>query len=203
MSERGEWMKIRLALAFVVVMAVSAVMGQQKPVRILIAYHSQTGNTEKLANAIREGGTSVAGVEMTVQKLADVKDGAILECDGIVIGTPVHWANMSVETRQFMDRLANVLAKGKVWGDGRTGGVFCTAGNVSSGKDTTRLSLISALLAMRFVIIGAVDAEGFGILGPQATTAAGDPGISAAELEEARRFGERFARLTRQLRAGR
>jgi NAD(P)H dehydrogenase (quinone) len=194
---------IRLIFTVLAVLAVSPVPGQQGPVRILVAYHSITGNTEKLAQAIRDGGKSVSGVEFTVQKIADIKDEAILQCNGIVIGSPVHWANISAETRQFLDRLANVLAKGKVWGEGRTAGVFCTAGNVSSGKDTARLSIISALLAMRFVVIGGVDAEGYGILGPQATTAAGDPGISNAELEEAHRFGDRFARLTRQLRGAR
>ena len=196
----GKFKFVFIALA---VLATPSVAGQQNPVRILVAYHSITGNTEKLANAIRDGGKSVSGVEITVQKLAEIKEETISRCDGIVIGTPVHWANVSVETRQFVDRLASVLNKGKVWGEGRTAGVFCTAGNVSSGKDTARLSLISALLAMRFVVIGGVDAEGYGILGPQATTAANDPGISTAELAEARRFGERFARLTLQFRGTR
>jgi NAD(P)H dehydrogenase (quinone) len=195
--------KIRLVCMAAAALAVPHAPGQQGPVRILVAYHSITGNTEKLALAIREGGKSVSNVEITAQKIADIKDEAILRCDGLVIGTPVHWANASVEARQFVDRVATVLTKGKVWGEGRTAGVFCTAGNVASGKDSARMSLMAALLAMRFVLIGGVDAEGYGILGPQATTAAGDPGISAAELEEARRFGERFARLTRQFRESR
>jgi len=130
-----------IALAF---LAVPHASGQQEPVRILVAYHSITGNTEKLAQAIREGGKSVGNVQITVQKMADIKDDAILQCNGLVIGTPVHWANVSVETRQFVDRIATVLTKGKVWGEGRTAGVFCTAGNVASGKDTARISLIAA-----------------------------------------------------------
>ena len=31
------------------------------PVRILIAYHSRTGNTEKMAAAVRDGAASVPG----------------------------------------------------------------------------------------------------------------------------------------------
>lgn len=38
---------------------------------------------------------------------------------------------------------------------------------------------------------------------PEATTGATDPGVSDKEKEEARRFGERFARFTRQIRASR
>lgn len=63
--------------------------------------------------------------------------------------------------------------------------------------------MISSLLAMRLFIIGGVDAESFGTLGPQATTGTADPGVSDKELEEARHFGERFARLTRQDRLSR
>ncbi len=68
------------------------------------------------------------------------------------------------------------------------------------GKDLARLTILSAFLTMRFVIVGGVEAEGFGTLGPEATTGPADPGISEKELEEARRFGERFARMTLQIR---
>lgn len=181
----------------------SVAPAQQAPVRILVAFHSETGNTEKIAQAIRDGAKLVQGVEVTLQRTADVKDETIPTFDGIVMGTPVHWANLSTESRRFLDRLGAALAKTKVWGDGRTAGVFCTGGSVSSGKEMARLSLMSSLLEMRFIVIGGVDSDGFGTLGPQATTGPADPGISDKELEEGRRFGERFARMTRQLRTSR
>ena len=73
---------------------------------------------------------------------------------------------------------------------------------MASGKDLARLSMIAEFLSMRFTIIGGVDAEGFGTLGPQATTGPGSPGVDDAAREEARAFGERFARATRQYRNG-
>ncbi len=63
------------------------------------------------------------------------------------------------------------------------------------------MSASAALLAMRFVIIGGVNEDGFGTLGAQAATAGKPPGISDRDRADARRLGERFARLTRQLRA--
>jgi hypothetical protein len=63
-----------------------------------------------------------------------------------------------------------------------------------------RMSAIAAFLAMRFVIVGGVNEEGFGTLGPQAATAGKPPGVNDRDRADARRFGERFARLTRQLR---
>ncbi len=141
------------------------------------------------------------GVEVALQKMTDVKDDALATFDGYIVGTPVHWANESAESRRFLDRLGNGLSGTKVWGEGRTAGVFCTGGAVSSGKEMARLSMISSLMEMRFVVIGGVDADGFGTLGAQATTGPADPGVSDKERDEGRKFGERFARMTRQFRA--
>lgn len=169
-------------------------------VRILIAYDTQTGNTEKLAQSIAKGAT-IADVEVTLKKVSDIKDEMLPGFDGVLIGTPVQWSNMSAHSKEFLDRLGAALWKVKTNGDGRTAGVFCTGGGVAMGKDEARLSIIAALLTMRFTIIGGVDDSGFGTLGPEATTGPADPGLSEKELEEGRRFGERFARMTKQFRS--
>jgi NAD(P)H dehydrogenase (quinone) len=188
----------RLILLF----ALATSIAVAAPVRILIAYHSVTGNTEALAKSVREGAARVDGVESVVRKVADASAEDILKSDGIVLGMPVYWQDMSAESRRFVERVGEVLSKaGKQLGEGRTAGVFCTAGATASGKDLTRLSAVAAFLAMRFIVIGGVDEEGYGITGPQATTGAGDTGISDEERDEARRFGERFARLTKQIRS--
>ena len=170
--------------------------------RILIAYHSESGNTEKLAQAIRKGAASVAGAEITLRKTADVKDDEIVSYDGILVGTPVQWSNLSAEAKKFLDRVGAALWKVKATGDGRTAGAFCTGGGLSMGKDVARLSILSAFLTMRFIVIGGVDADGFGTLGAEATTGTADPGVSEKELEEARKFGDRFARMTVKVRTG-
>jgi NAD(P)H dehydrogenase (quinone) len=181
-------------------LAATALTAQQPTVRILVAYHSETGNTEKLAQAIGKGAGAVSGVEVAVRKAAEVRDEDIPRYDGIVVGTPVEWANFTTETKRLLDRIGAALWKAKTNGDGRTAGAFCTGGGVAMGKDVARISILSAFLTMRFTVVGGVDEEGFGTLGPEATTGPRDPGISQAESEEARRFGERFARTTLQIR---
>ena len=182
--------------------ALTPLVPAAEPTRILIAYHSETGNTEKLAQAVQRGAASVEGVEATLRKVSAVKPEEIVGAHGVVVGTPVHWASLSAETKRFLDRAGEALWKAKTTGEGRTAGAFCTGGAPSMGKDLARLSILSAFLVMRFVVIGGVEAEGYGTLGPEATTGAPDKGVSEQKMEEARRFGERFARLTRQLRAG-
>jgi NAD(P)H dehydrogenase (quinone) len=171
------------------------------PVRILIAYHSRTGNTEKMANAVKEGAASVTGVEIVLRKVDQVTPDDIVKADGIVLGTPVEWGNLSAEAKRFLDRVGEALGKaGTTYGEGRTAAVFCTAGSPSNGQEMARMAAIAAFLAMRFVIVGGVNEEGFGSLGPQAATAGKPPGINDRDRADARRFGERFARLTRQFR---
>jgi NAD(P)H dehydrogenase (quinone) len=178
-----------------------SMMAQEPATRLLIAFHSETGHTEKVAKAIQAGAAPVPGVSVVLRKTGDVRDEDILSADGVIVGTPVQWANLTAETKRLLDRIGEVLWKAKKTGDGRTAGAFCTGGGVAMGKDTARSSILSALLTMRFVVVGGVDAAGFGTLGPEATTGPDDPGISAKEEEEARRFGERFARITKQIRS--
>src|SRR5215467_2019046 len=160
-------------------------MAQERPVHVLVAYYSQTGNTEKLAVAIGKGAASVKGVEVAVKKTVDVTDAEILRADGILLGTPVQWSNAATGAKQFLDRVGDVLWKAKANGDGKTAGAFCTGGGVAMGKDVARLSILSAFLTMRFVIVGGVDDAGFGTLGPEATTGTGSPGVGDAAQKEA------------------
>jgi len=176
-------------------------------VMILIAYDSRTGETETFARAVAEGVATVEGARGVLRKHSDVDEAEIAAADGILVGSPVHWGNLSTGTKGFLDRLGGVLAAdGALGADSmavnrtpRTGGAFVTGGSVASGKELVRISILASLLSFKFVLIGGEDAAGFGTLGAQATTGPSDPGLSEAELEEARRFGARFAMLTKKL----
>jgi NAD(P)H dehydrogenase (quinone) len=168
--------------------------------RILIAYHSQTGNTARMAKALSEGAAGVAGVEVILKKTSEVTAGDMKGANGILLGSPVHMHSLSIESMQFLARLTTGL--GKDMGEGRTAGVFCTGGAESLGKEMARLEAIAAFLELRFVVIGGLEAEVWGNLGPEATTGdANHPVLTEKALATARRSGERFARLTRQFQA--
>jgi NAD(P)H dehydrogenase (quinone) len=173
------------------------------PTRILIAFHSETGNTEALAGLVRDGVASVEGVEVRLRPLDAVTDDEILQADGILLGTPVHWATVSVETRSFLDRVGAVLLKeGGLDREGRTAGAFCTGGGAAMGKEMARLTILNAFLTMRFVVVGGVEGEGFGTLGPEATTPDPRSPMTPEETAAARASGERFARLTKRVSRG-
>ncbi len=171
---------------------------------ILVAYYSETGNTESLAKTIVEGISSVPNTEPVLRSVSEVKDEDIRNADGILVGTPVQWGGLSARAKDFVDRVGRVLGEGEgQHGEGRTAGAFCTGGAVASGKELARIAILSAFMNMRFVAVGGLQADGFGNLGAEATTGPADPGLSEKELEEARLAGERFARITRDVRRAR
>ncbi|MGH9389980.1 MAG: flavodoxin family protein [Vicinamibacteria bacterium] len=187
-----------LALALSTLPRISAAADEPS---ILVVFDSRTGHTETLAKAVVEGVDQVEGVVAVLRRRDEVQDEDILSSSGILLGSPVHWASLSAESKAFLERVGQVLVEAKELGPGttarnRTAGAFVTGGAVSSGKELARLSILAAFLNMRFVVVGGEEADGFGTLGAQATTAGSDPGVSEAELEEARRFGRRFATMT-------
>lgn len=170
--------------------------------RILVAYYSETGNTEALGRALVDGMTSVPGVEPVFRKVSEVSDDDIRRADGLLVGTPVYWASAHARVKEFIDRVGRVLDQA-THGEGRTAGAFCTGGAAASGKGLARLTILAAFLNMRFVIIGGLEVDGFGTLGAEATTGPSDPGLSEQEIEAARRTGARFARITAEIKGAR
>ena len=169
---------------------------------ILVAYYSETGNTELLAKEIVKGISLVPDTEALLRSASEIKDEDIRAADGILVGSPVQWGGLSAGGKGLVDRVGRVLGEGEgQYGEGRTAGAFCTGGAVASGKELARMAILSAFMNMRFVAVGGLQADGFGNLGAEATTGPADPGLSEEELKEARLAGERFARITRGLRS--
>ncbi len=72
-------------------------------VKVLVAYHSLTGNTEKMARGVAEGAESVPGTVVEVSLVGEVRAEQLFASDAIVVGSPVYWANMSGEVKSFFD----------------------------------------------------------------------------------------------------
>ena len=82
--------------------------------KLLILYDSQTGNTEKLAEAVAEGARSVPGVEVVLKYYARPEE--LAEADAIVFGTPTYYHDITLPIKQVMEEAAKagVSLKGKV-----------------------------------------------------------------------------------------
>lgn len=81
--------------------------------KILILYYSQTGNTEKMANAVAEGARN-GGSEVEMNYFIDVLE--LGKFDAIIIGTPTYHHDMPMDIKRIFEEAAikNVNLKGKV-----------------------------------------------------------------------------------------
>lgn len=71
---------------------------------MLIIYHSQSGNTEVMAKAVCEGAIS-AGANVVLKKAAEATSDDILNCDGVIFGTPNYFSYMAGMIKDFLDRV--------------------------------------------------------------------------------------------------
>ena len=98
--------------------------------KLLIIYHSQTGNTEKMAQAVLKGAQEVEEVESRLLRAFDADLSDLLWCDGIIFGTPENFGYMSGAVKDFLDR-TYYPAQEKV--TGKPYAIFVSCGNDGSG----------------------------------------------------------------------
>jgi flavodoxin I len=82
--------------------------------KLLILYDSQTGNTEKMAEAVAEGARSVANVEVDVKYYARPEE--LVQASAIVFGSPTYYHDMTLPIKQMLEEAskANVQLQDKI-----------------------------------------------------------------------------------------
>ena len=98
--------------------------------RILIVYHSQTGNTKRMAEAVAEGAGGIEGTEVILKCAGETVMEDLVAADGIAFGTPENFGTMSGMMKDLFDRTF-YPAQGKVFRKPYV--VFVSAGNDGSG----------------------------------------------------------------------
>lgn len=100
------------------------------PKRLLVVFHSQSGNTETLAHAVVRGARRETGVEVDLRRAFDAGVSDLLACDGLLLGTPENFGYMSGALKDFFDR-TYYPCEGHL--QGLPYAVFVSAGNDGSG----------------------------------------------------------------------
>jgi multimeric flavodoxin WrbA len=98
--------------------------------RILVVYHSQTGNTERMAKAVAEGASGIEGAQVVLKQAVEATLQDLLDCQGLAVGTPENFGYMSGMIKDFFDR-TYYPAQGKVFRKPYV--VFISAGNDGTG----------------------------------------------------------------------
>ena len=71
--------------------------------KLLIIYHSQSGNTEAMAKAVYKGALS-SGATASLKKAAEATSNDLIDCDAVVFGTPNYFSYMAGAVKDFFDR---------------------------------------------------------------------------------------------------
>jgi len=157
--------------------------------KILIVYDSKTGNTEKMAYAVAEGAKQVEGVNVIVKKVDKTSLEDLLEADGIIIGSPTYYGQMSAKLKALIDE--SVKIHGKL--EGKVGAAFTSSGGTATGAETTLLSILNAMLIHGMIVQGRANDKHYG--------AAAVEKPDEEELEHCRELGKRTANLVKKLKA--
>lgn len=84
--------------------------------KILIAYVSRAGTTEKMANYLAEG-VRMGGCEVEIKKTSEIEKAKDLQgFDGFIFGCPTYHKDMTQNMKQFLFKAEQANLTGKIGG---------------------------------------------------------------------------------------
>jgi len=102
--------------------------------RLLIVYHSQSGNTARLSAAVEAGARKVDEVEISRLPASDVTAEHLKECRAMVICSPEYFGYMAGAVKDVFDRTYEQVRDHV---QGRSYAVVISAGNDGTGALTS------------------------------------------------------------------
>lgn len=97
--------------------------------KITVVYHSESGNTAKMAESIVKGIQSVEDMEAKAFNMNDLDEEYIRSSQGVIFGTPTYMGTLSGKAKAWLE------GAGKYGLAGKLGGAFATANYVHGGAD--------------------------------------------------------------------
>lgn len=178
--------------------------------KILVLFHSRTGNTAALADVIADGAGSVKFAEVEVRRIDDLAPASAIEADeqwrssraalakkyrplesieslanydALIIGSPARYGIASAEVEQVLDQMGPLVRRGAL--ADKVGSAFGTVSAPQGGLETTIQSLLIPMMHLGMLIVppGYADAQS-----------------GASEGESARRLGARVAKVAEWVR---
>jgi NAD(P)H dehydrogenase (quinone) len=138
---------------------------------ILVLYSSKHGATESLAREVCRGVDSVSGMAARLRTVPSVSSVAesvedavpesgppyatpqdLLECAGLVMGSPTRFGNMDAALKYYLDNTVNEWLTGAAVG--KPAGVFTSTSSLHGGQESTLLAMALPLLHHGMLIVG-------------------------------------------------
>lgn len=177
--------------------------------KILVVYASDYGGTKKMAEAFVEGAKSVEDCEVELKEAENATQDDVLNCDALVLGSPVHMGCMDWRVKKFIDTSCSGAwmqdsAVGKVAAVFMCGSGY---GGAGGGTELGMLSMLNNLAELGMILIPLPkNTEGYSAAGlqwgPYGRAHAEDlspKGLSDEQVVSSRRHGIHVARAAKAL----
>jgi flavodoxin len=84
--------------------------------KVLVAFYSEGGNTQKMAEYIAEG-LRISGQEAVTRNITEIKTGADLkDYDGFIFGSPTYLQDLPPRMKQFFESIRDLNPSGRLVG---------------------------------------------------------------------------------------
>lgn len=193
--------------------------------KVLVLFHSRTGNTARIADAVAEGARAVRFTEVDVRRLDDLAPEATIagvpgwaesraalaqkyvtlesfeklaDYDALVLGGPTRYGVMSAELKNVLD------ATGPLWNRGalvdKVGSAFSGTATPHGGNELTIQSITTVMAHHGMILVppGYTDPVMFKAGSPYGATYVGQP--TEDDLAVARHQGKRVATVSEWVR---
>ena len=196
--------------------------------KVLVLFHSRTGHTARLADAVAEGARGVRFTEVDVRRIDDLAPASVIEAvpewkasreqlaatyrpfgsideltqyDALVFGAPTRYGVMSAELKNVLDQTGPLWQRGAL--ADKVGAAFTSVSTGHGGHETTLWSIMTPMASLGMIIVppGYTDPamfRGGSPYGATATPGAGAP--TPDDLAAARHQGKRVATVAEWVR---
>lgn len=137
---------------------------------VLVVYSSKNGHVKQMAREIAAG-IEMEKVEAKLRTVPNVSSNCestepnipdsgapyvqleeVINCAGIILGSPTHFGNMSAELKYFIDQTSGLWMSGALIN--KPAGVFTASSSMHGGQESTLLSMMLPLLHHGALISG-------------------------------------------------
>ena len=159
-------------------------------IRIAVIYHSETGNTSRMAELVKEGCEHEEGVEARIMSIDEVDEDFLGSAQAAILGAPTYEGATSWQMKRFLDTPGADLA-------GKLGGVFASQNwPGGGGASFAEMTMIAGMLVRGMLIFAGGITLGAPYLHFGAVSTRSPEGLYA---ERCVKLGENIARKAKEL----
>ena len=122
--------------------------------KVAIIYHRETGNTQRMAELVKQGAESVPGVEAMTMSVDEIDTRCLAEARVVAFGCPTYEGTCSWQMKKVLDSPGLPV-------EGKLGGVFASQNwPGGGGADLAEITLIAGMLVRGMLIYSGGIARG-------------------------------------------